>query len=180
VRSFGAFLLVLLLLGQWLGLSVAVHTFRGQHRQASPVTTADEWLELKLPLAIPYAQPWANAEGSEGLVEVGGHFYNIAQQRYENDTLYTTLKTNLGAREQFAQLSEQIGGLLAGQPDPASGPTDGPAKLLKDCFKVYLPTLGLVWVNQLAQNQANSPLLPAYARFCPSTFLAIATPPPEV
>jgi hypothetical protein len=178
VRSVGAFLLVLLLLGQWLGLSVAVHTFRGQHRQMSPVSAADEWLELKVPLAIPYAQPWANAEGREGLLEVDGHFYNIAHQRYENDTLYTTLKTNLGAREQFSQLSEQISGLLAGQPDPH--PADGPAKLIKDCFKVYLPFSlpGLRFhpVQGLDMALAST----AYARFCPSTLLATATPPPEV
>jgi len=179
LKSLGALLLVGLLLCHWLGLTVAVHRFEDAYRQASPLTANDEWLEVKVPLAIPYAQPWANPEGQEGLLEVNGHFYNITEQRYENDTLYTTLKTNLGAREQFSQLSDQINGLIIGQAEPSPEPTGGTTKLLKDFFKVYvafaapgLPEMGVAEVPA-----ANA--WARYARFAPDPSLSSPTPPPK-
>jgi hypothetical protein len=178
MRSIVAILLASLLLCHWLGLTLVVHGFEGRYRQASPSVAGDEWLEVKLPLALPYAQPWAEPEGREGLLEIDGQFYNIMGQRYENDTLYTTLKTNLGAREQFSQLSDQINGLLAGQPESAPD-TDGAAKWVKDGFKVYVSFAGLAFVVADGPGETALAGQTPYTRSFPTSFPSLSTPPPR-
>ena len=63
-------------------------------QKATPVTQNDEWLEIKMPIALPYSSDFANITSHEGLIEYQGEFYNIIEQRYSNDTLYTNLKLN--------------------------------------------------------------------------------------
>lgn len=78
--------------------------FESHYPAASPVMQGDEWVVVKMPISLPYTANWQNQGGVEGLVRMKGQFYNVTQQRYENDTLYTVLKTNLGAREHFLRL----------------------------------------------------------------------------
>jgi hypothetical protein len=69
-----------------------------------------------MPVSLPYATAWEDTSGKEGLIQHGDHFYNIVEQRYQNDTLYTTLKTNISAREHFSLWWRKLMTLAENQP----------------------------------------------------------------
>ena len=156
--------------------------FESNFPTASPVTKGDEWRVVKMPVSLPYTVNWQIREGREGLMRVGDQFYNITQQRYENDTLYTVLKTNLGAREHFFALADEIKQSLdrkATRKDAPKNPLKQLLKSLNQCANVYLPFFAGNLFNRgtftVLESSQNSSFLP----FFPAVYLLVPTPPPR-
>ena len=116
MKSFAAIGFLILLLYHLIGLPLAVLTFEQSYESATPVSLADQWKIVKLPIALPYTSTWENTDGQDGLIQDGNDFYNIVRQHYANDTLYTLLKTNQSARERFADLADQFQQINNDQP----------------------------------------------------------------
>ncbi|GAB3543899.1 hypothetical protein GCM10027577_13560 [Spirosoma fluminis] len=124
---------------------MAVLTFEQVYEVAAPVEADDQWKVVKLPISLPYTASWENTDGQDGLIQDGDNFYNIVSQRYVNDTLYTTLKTNQNAKERFFELAEQWQQLSDDQTPPKS-PLSQLLKMLKHRLNTYLPPF--VWELQ--------------------------------
>ena len=169
--------LLLLLLLNILGQSVAVLCIEEMYRTSDKGTMGDEWVVLKVPLSIPYGTTWQN-DNPSGLIQYNGNFYNIVEQRYENDSLYTVLRSNLSAREQFFAIADQIQQQL-GQDTDKGNPVERTAKLLAGALKHYLPThyhVTLFWWELLPEH---SPV-PAYQSLVASSDSTPSSPPPEL
>ena len=154
MKSFVAIGFLILLLYHLIGLPLAVLTFEQSYESATPVSLADQWKLVKLPISLPYTITWENTDGQDGLIQDGNVFYNIVRQHYANDTLYTLLKTNQSARERFFDLADQLQQLNNDQ-ETTQSPLSRLLKLLKDRLTTYLPPL----VFHLAQ-PGQSPALP--------------------
>lgn len=172
--------LLLLLLYNMFGLTVTVLLFDKDFRTASPTAENDEWQTLKMHLpTLPYNTTWENAEGQEGLIRHGDEFYNVTEQRHENDTLYVTMKTNQTARDRFFELADQIQEMTDQTAQSPDSPMGKAVKLLSDLLKVYLPTSIMEWptaqvIESLSQENYATPtnsLLQAV--------LLLHCPPPE-
>jgi hypothetical protein len=140
VKSFAAIGFLILLLYHLIGLPLAVLTFEQSYESATPVSLADQWKIVKLPISLPYTTTWENTDGQDGLIQDGNDFYNIVRQHYANDTLYTLLKTNQSARERFFDLADQLQQLNNDQ-EATQSPLSRLIKLLKDRLTTYLPPL---------------------------------------
>lgn len=149
MKSFAAIGFLILLLYHLIGLPLAVLTFEQSYESATPISLADQWKIVKLPISLPYTNTWENTDGQDGLIQDGNDFYNIVRQHYANDTLYTLLKTNQSARERFSDLADQFQQLNNDQKTTRS-PLSRLLKLLKDRLTTYLPPLAfhLVQPNQ--------------------------------
>jgi hypothetical protein len=172
--AIGFFLLLLLNI---LGQSVAVLCIEEMYQTSDRGTLGDDWVVLKVPLSIPYGTSWQNDEPS-GLIQYKGNFYNIVEQRYENDSLYTVMRSNLSAREQFFAIADQLQQQL-GQDSEKSNPVEKSAKLLSGALKHYLPTqyhVTLFWWEQVPENAP----VPTFQAFVPSSLATPSTPPPEL
>lgn len=178
MKSLTATGLFLLLLYHLIGLPLAVFTFEKGFDVATPISPADEFRVVKLPISLPYANDWENPDGRAGLIKDGDRFYNVVHQRYANDTLYTVLKTNRNARERFFDLADQLQQFNSDQSTPTS-PLGQLLKLLKDRLTTYL--LPVAW--QLAPPTFTT--LTAAAGFGPPSLaqygvaLSQHSPPPE-
>jgi hypothetical protein len=176
VKQLAAIGFLLLLLLNMLGQSVAVLWVEEMHQTAGQSTMGDDWVVLKVPLSIPYGTAWQNDE-PEGLIQYQGGFYNIVEQRYENDSLYTVMRSNLSAREQFFAIADQIQQQL-GQDTPRGTAGERTAKLLSGTLKHYLPThyeVTLFWWELVPPSTP----LPHHPHLVPSTFTTPTSPPPE-
>ena len=146
--------LLLLLLYNVLGLTVAVLFFEKEFQAASPVMENDEWKTVKMHLPVlPYNNTWENPDGEEGLIRRGDDFYNVTHQRHENDTLYVTLKTNRHARDRFFELANMIQEITDQTTESPLSPLGKVIKLLSDLTKVYLPNSCMEWPAGLIANQ---------------------------
>lgn len=172
--------LLLLLLYNMFGLTVAVLFFEEDFQTASPMMEDDEWQTVKMPLpALPYNTAWENPEGQDGLIRQGNDFYNIMHQRHENDTLYVTLKSNQHARDRFFELAEMIQEITDQTADSPESPFSKAIKVLSDLVKVYLPNSSMEWPNAL---MADMPANSAYASPNQSLLQSVQllhSPPPE-
>ncbi|RDB05722.1 hypothetical protein [Runella aurantiaca] len=172
--------LLLLLLYNMFGLTVAVLVFEDDYQTASPVMKNDQWQTVKMHLpTLPYNNSWENSEGQEGLIRKGDDFYNVTHQRHENDTLYVTLKSNQHARDRFFELAEMIQEITDQTADSPESPLSKAVKLLSDLVKVYLPNTSTEWPDALMAN-----LLPRSLYATPNQALLqsvqlLHSPPPE-
>ncbi len=179
MKSFTAIGFLILLLYHLVGLPLAVLTFEQSYESATPVSLADQWKIVKLPISLPYTTSWENTDGQDGLIQDGNKFYNVVRQHYANDTLYTLLKTNQSARERFFELADQLQQLSNDQETATRSPVGRLLKLLKDRLTTYLPPLAfqLAQPDQLlvlSSAQYDRVPLPVY-----DADLAYPSPPPR-
>ncbi len=125
MRSFLSISLLFLLLYHLCRVWVVLCYFEAFYPTASPVMQGDEWIVVKVPISLPYTTTqWEEPQGKKGLVRLNGQFYNIIHQRYENDTLYTELKTNITAREHFFALAQEVQQIQDQKMTPTSSKTN--------------------------------------------------------
>ena len=170
--ALGLFLLLLLHL---LGQSVAILSLEEKYPVSTTDDSGEDYLVLKVPLSLPYVAAWQNDDPT-GLVQYEGNFYNIVEQRYQNDSLYTVLRSNLTARDQFCALAEQIQQQL--QQDTKSASSSQTLKVLAGFCKNYLPTrrvLTFFWWEQKTEKIA----YPGRATTLLASDHRPATPPPR-
>lgn len=165
------------------GLTVAVLFFEDGYQTASPITNDDEWQTVKMPLpSLPYNTAWENAEGQDGLIRQGNDFYNIMNQRHENDTLYVTLKTNQHARDRFFELASLIQEITDQTSDSPENPLNKAVKLLSELLKVYLPNSTMQWPaqpNELTAGMHSPSTFPTPNQTLLKSIQLLYAPPPE-
>lgn len=147
---------------------------------ATPVSDAESYVVVKLPIALPYTMSWENPDGQEGLVQDGDNFYNITHQQYANDTLYTVLKTNRNAHERFFELAERVNQLLDMGATPSDNPIDGLLKLVKKGLSNYLIPQFSLPNPRLVTDTLPVDFLPTSGLGLYSASLNRTSPPPEV
>ncbi len=114
---------------------------------------------------------------------MGDQFYNITHQTYKNDTLYTVMKTNIGARERFFALADEIKQILdkdVSESDSQKSPFTQVLNLLNQWGKVYLPFS----TNDLSASRSFTILISSLSLYF-SPFYSflnhpVLTPPPQL
>ena len=138
---------------------------------------SEERITLKVPLALPYGTTWNN-DSPEGLIRYEGDFYNIVEQRYENDSLYTVMQANLSAREHFFALADRIQQEFGHDVNKTGNPLEKSSKVFSAAIKHYLSTQRrvtfFVW-DLLEGTPRASSYSVAWSAYGPSP----ATPPPD-
>ncbi|MFN8347263.1 MAG: hypothetical protein U0X91_19830 [Spirosomataceae bacterium] len=173
--------LLLLLLYNMFGLTVAVLFFEDNYQTASPVVDTDEWQTVKMHLpALPYNNAWENPEGQDGLIRQGNDFYNIIHQRHDNDTLYVTLKTNQHARDRFFELVNMIQEITDQSADTPESPLGKAVKLLSELVKVYLPNTAMEWPAECVAGLDAAPFYISPSQSLLQTVRLLHSPPPEL
>jgi hypothetical protein len=128
--------LLLLLLYNMLGLTIATLFFEDNYRTSSNVIIDDKWKIIKIPTTDKDAH--YSSEDKEGLIRSGDDFYNIMHEYHENDTLYVILKSNQNAQERFSELTSLILGMTDANADTPQSPLGKIIKLFGDLQKIYL------------------------------------------
>ncbi|MEO6282292.1 MAG: hypothetical protein ABIN80_01160 [Dyadobacter sp.] len=141
MKTVAGIVLLLLLLCNMLGLSIAVLCLNAQYETAAKDEEKEDLRVLKAYVpSIPYANAWEASNENEGLYRIDDQLYNVVRQVHENDTLYVTLQMNASAWQRFTELSDMMQQVNADQ--EASNPVSRTMKLLHDLFKIYLPVNG--------------------------------------
>ncbi|MBU1822854.1 MAG: hypothetical protein KKG00_15270 [Bacteroidetes bacterium] len=166
-----------LLLLNMLGQSVAVWFIEEMHNNPTSEQLGDELVEIKIPLSIPYGSSWQNDDPS-GLIRYGDKFYNIVEQRYENDSLYTLMQANLSAREQFFALADQIQQEFGHDQNHEGNPFERSAKLFSTAIKHYMTSDRQVTFF-LWEVMGKNPISPAYQALFSSYEPSPVSPPPD-
>ena len=160
-----------------LGQTVSVWCLEAFYNTPESSLLSDERITLKVPLALPYGTTWNN-DSPEGLIRYEGDFYNIVEQRYENDSLYTVMQANLSAREQFFALADRIQQEFGHDVNKTGNPLEKSSKVFSTAIKHYLSTQRKVtfflW-DLLEGTPRTSTYHIAWPVYCPSP----ATPPPD-
>jgi hypothetical protein len=138
MKTVAGIFLLLLLLGNMLGPSVAVLCLDTLYQTTGAAKEKGELRVLKAHVpSIPYANVWEDSNETEGLYRINDQLYNVVGQVHEHDTLYVTLQMNVSAWQRFTELSDMMQQVNADQ--EASNPVSRAMKLLNDLFKTYLP-----------------------------------------
>lgn len=144
--------LLLLLLYNMFGLTIAVLFFEDNYSASSNVIIDDKWKIIKVPTTAKNAH--YNKGDKEGLIRSGDDFYNIMHEYQENDTLYVILKSNQNAQERFTELTSLILGMNDMSADTPQSPLGKLIKLLGDLQKIY--------VDNALQLGLNEPIVESY------------------
>jgi hypothetical protein len=97
-------------------------------------------IEVKSYLPIPYHSGGSEIqETSTKTCNYEGHFYNIVEKRFSNDTLYLKLQDNLSARERFDALSNAVKSIVTAEATEKNTPAKKTMPSLEDITKVFLP-----------------------------------------
>ncbi|MDF7818393.1 hypothetical protein P1X15_12335 [Runella sp. MFBS21] len=88
----------------WLGGNVALHKQEIQ----SDSTLNEEYITVKVPVALPYQTNWTAPQPVQGSIQVGEEFFEMVEQIMLNDTLYITCKSDHHARKNFFALAQHI------------------------------------------------------------------------
>ena len=174
VAATGFFVLLLI---HMLGQTVSVWCLEAFYNTPDSSVLSEERITLKVPLAIPYGTTWNN-DTPEGLIHYEGDYYNIVEQRYENDSLYTVMQANLSAREQFFALADRIQQEFGHDVNKTGNPLEKSSKLFSSAIKHYLSTQRRItfFVWELMEG---TPLVSAYALALTAHESSPATPPPD-
>lgn len=100
-----------------------------------------ETMVVKIPISLPYQTDWEAPREAEGELRKGDEFYQMVDQKMENDTLYTTIVADQNARDRFFDLANQVSEHLSDQPEKAPAKS----KLIQTLVKEYCSSKD-VWV----------------------------------
>jgi hypothetical protein len=177
LKHFAAIGLLLLLLIHMLGQAVSVLCLEEFYNTPNSGRMGEERVTLKIPLSIPYGTTWNN-DTPEGLIRYEGDYYNIVEQRYENDSLYTVMQANLSAREQFFALADRMQQEFGHEEGKARNPLEKGARIFSGAIKHYMAFSQKVtfFLWEIAERRA--PVYDYQVVFTTSE-LTPATPPPD-
>ncbi|MHA8053806.1 hypothetical protein [Aquirufa sp. OSTEICH-129A] len=88
---------------------------------------------VKIPISLPYPSNREIPQEVSGSLQQGDDFYQMLDQKIENDTLYTRIANDKNARDQFTELADLVSEHLSDQPEKA--PTK--SKLIQTLVKEY-------------------------------------------
>lgn len=180
MRRIASIGLLVLLLCNTFGLSIAILFFEKDYQTASSEGAADRVMKMYLP-SLPYSGNLEISQQMHGLIRQDDHFYNATQIQHQNDTLYVTLQSNQAARDHFFQLANAMQVLNDPQSDGPVSPYGKAVKLLGDLLKTYVsdqPAFDFSFAS--VQRQSAS----AHYRYAAALYLPypgqLASPPPEM
>jgi len=178
LKRFIAIGLLLLLLYNMFGLTVAVLCFEENYRTSSNIIFDDKWKIIKIPTTSKDAH--YSEEDKERLVRSGNDFYNIMHEYSENDTLYVILKSNQNAQERFSELTALIQGTSNQASDTPSSPFTKILKLLGDLQKIYLSEPFPLDLNRQVSELINHPFYTEPQQTYHQVIHLLHSPPPEL
>ena len=120
MRRIISILLLLILAINWLGLDMVFTLMNAKaHRQLENKIEAGDYdanqlIELKVDLQLPYATDWASFEKTSGTIVVEGVVYHFVERKYENGQMtYRCIPNYKGtqlqsAREYFHNLAYEM------------------------------------------------------------------------
>ncbi|CAM4205035.1 hypothetical protein EWU23_04420 [Cytophagaceae bacterium 50C-KIRBA] len=88
---------------------------------------------VKIPISLPYPSNREIPQEASGALQQGDDFYQMVDQKIENDTLYTRVVNDKNARDQFLDLADLVNEHLSDQPDKAPVKS----KLIQTLVKEY-------------------------------------------
>lgn len=168
-----------LLLYNMFSTGIALMFFKDDFSQATEASHEDQWIEVKVAVSLPYTADFVNTAPQGKLFEYKGEFYNIVEQRYQNDTLITKIKTNQKAKKRFESLADEALSQVDKSENQSQSPLKKALSLFKNLFSQYLPNEQLtinppVYCYQLCSHQFD------YQASAPQSFFDIVSPPPQV
>ena len=173
--------MLLLLLYNVFGLSIAILFFEKDYQVASVGDVADDWMVMKIYVpSLPYSSNLKISEGIEGLVRSGDDFYNPTEVLHENDTLYVTLKSNQAARDHFFELANAMQTLSDKNAEPLQNGHGKALKLLNSLLKNYVSTHQnyALQYSEFILKPAQNPVFRAQSNYL-SIQATQPSPPPE-
>ncbi|WP_026993865.1 hypothetical protein [Flectobacillus major] len=172
--------LIALLLYNMFSTGIVLLCFDKEYSHVSPTELNDEFLEVRIPISLPYTADFENTAPSEALIEYKGDFYNIVEQRYANDTLITKIKTNQSAREKFAALANEVNTDFSDGNTTKQSPQKRALNFCKNLLSQYLPNKLLTLSKQdISVVPANFCIF-SYLVVFPNSSLEIVSPPPRL
>lgn len=154
--------------------------FDKEYAQATPFEANDEFLEVKIPISLPYTADFHNTSPTEALIQYKGEFYNVIEQRYENDTLITKIKTNQSARERFASLSDEINTILARDHSDKESPLKKALELCKSLSVNYIQSNEMYLAKSQWAELSKAAQTFAYKAYLPTDYSTSFFTPPEL
>ncbi|MDI9877955.1 hypothetical protein [Flectobacillus longus] len=129
--------LVSLLLYNMIGFSFLYcwEEYGTLYKQEINIEESGDYYWIKQPLQLPYQNNWTESRPIEGKVKHGENHYNLVEQRYQNDTLYTLCKLDDNARFRFMELAEHITDHV--KEHSSQAPSGKSSFLLKNLLKEY-------------------------------------------
>ncbi len=139
----------------------------------------EDIITLKVYYPLPYSSQSHELSENQNLIKNGDSFYNIVEQRYDQDTFYLKIKSNLSARERFSALSDVVNELksIKGTASKDQKSTKTTTIKVVDYIKPELPQFSAtpiyIGVNHELKNNW------AYFDFSSQTNIHIVSPPPD-
>ena len=132
-----------------------------------------ETMVVKIPISLPYQTNWEAPREAEGELRQGDEFYQMVEQKMENDTLYTTIVADQNARDRFFDLANQVSEHLTDQPEKAPAKS----KLIQTLVKEYCASKD-VWVFYILEWPVKS-IATDHPVLAPNTFSGAFDSPPQ-
>ena len=141
--------------------------------EAMSLDKNSETMVVKIPISLPYQTDWEAPREAEGELRKGDEFYQMVEQKMENDTLYTTIVADQNARDRFFDLANQVSEHLSDQPEKAPAKS----KLIQTLVKEYCSSKD-VWVFYIVEWSDKS-LLTDHPVLAPISFSGAFDSPPQ-
>ena len=132
-----------------------------------------ETMVVKIPISLPYQTNWETPREAEGELRQGDEFYQMVEQKMENDTLYTTIVADQNARDRFFDLANQVSEHLTDQPEKAPAKS----KLIQTLVKEYCASKD-VWFFYILEWPVKS-FATDHPVLAPNTFSGAFDSPPQ-
>ncbi|CAM3872667.1 hypothetical protein [Aquirufa aurantiipilula] len=109
---------------------------------------------VKIPISLPYPSNREIPQEVSGALQQGDEFYQMLDQKIENDTLYTRVVNDRNARDQFLDLADLVNEHLGDQPEK----TPAKSKLIQTLVKEYCQSSS-AWVFYILEwpNETTTP-----------------------
>lgn len=135
----------------------------------------EEYVTFKIPFYLPYQSNWETARPAEGKIKQGDNYYELIEQKVENDTLYTICKTDDNARFRFMELAEHINQHVKDSSNETPKKTHS---FFKNILKEYtsLRSIHIFFLIEWLQN----PIISAYSESILALSSDINSPPPQL
>lgn len=135
-------------------------------------SSSDSYM-VKIPISLPYPSNREIPQEVSGSLQQGDEFYQMLDQKIENDTLYTRVVNDKNARDQFLDLADLVNEHLNDQPDKAPSKT----KLIQTLVKEYCQSGG-AWVFYILEWPTEHIATPNHSSLKTSSFQdALFSPP---
>lgn len=178
MRTSAVIFLIILLLCNMMGLSVAVLCLNHEYAIATPQSAGSKTRIIKTYQPLLSDSVGVEVDTYKGLYRIEDQLYNVVSCVHKNDTLFVTLQNNEAAWQRFSELAEMM--QEVNSMNTASHPFSKTIKLLDDLVKVFLPVSALEnYFKEGSEVHCTSASFPDLQYIFLSHVLSLHYPPPE-